>query len=182
MCVKEMQGHTDNISVLEEERACLATILANITSSPELSQDYEELEVMRAKLAYQERVFAEKENNVSSKGKKSLQEKVQEIERATAEMIKEAERSENMEKICLANDKIKNMREQEVVMQGQNFVSSFKGIGCYNSSLYALEHERVLTVAALQESFKAGVEESVPDWEDATASRVFLYTGSEFES
>ena len=37
MCVKEMQGHTDNISVLEEERACLATILANITSSPELS-------------------------------------------------------------------------------------------------------------------------------------------------
>ena len=90
-------------------------------------------------------------------------------------MIKEAERSENMEKIC-----IKNMREQEVVMQGQNFVSSFKGIGCYNSSLYALEHERVLTVAALQESFKAGVEESLPDWEDAM-SRVFLYAG-EFES
>ena len=117
---------------------------------------------------------------VSSKGKKSLQEKVQEIERATAEMIKEAERSENMEKICLANDKIKNMREQEVVMQGQNFVSSFKGIGCYNSSLYALEHERVLTVAALQESFKAGVEESLLDWEDAM-SRVFLYAG-EFES
>ena len=118
---------------------------------------------------------------VSSKGKKSLQEKVQEIERATAEMIKEAERSENMEKIYLANDKIKNTREQEV-MQGQNFVSSFKGIGCYNSSLYALEHERVLTMAALQESFKASVEESLPDWEDAAISRVFLYTGSEFES
>ena len=92
-----MQGHTDKNSVLEEERACLATVLANITSSPDLAQDYEELEVMRAKLAYQERVFAEKENNVSSKGKNSLQEKVQEIERATAEMIKEAERSENME-------------------------------------------------------------------------------------
>ena len=93
-------------------------------------------------------------------------------------MVKEAERSE-MEKVRLANDKIKNMREQEV-MQGQNFVSSFKAIGCYNSSLYALENERVLTVAALPESFKAGVEESLPDWEDAM-SRVFLYAG-EFES
>ena len=180
MCVKEMQGHTEKISVLEEERACLATVLANITSSPDLAQDYEKLEEMRAKLAYQERVVAEKEKKVSSKVKNSLQEKVQEIERATAEMIKEAERSENMEKIHLANDKIKNMREQEV-MQGQNFVSLFKGIGCYNSPLYALENERVLTVAALQESFKAGVEESLPGWEDAAISRVFLYTG-EFES
>ena len=62
-----MQGHTEKISVLEEERACLATLLANITSLPDLAQDYEKLEEMRAKLAYQERVFAEKEKKVSSK-------------------------------------------------------------------------------------------------------------------
>ena len=85
MCVKEVQGHTEKNSVLEEERACLATVLANITSSPDLAQDYEKLEEMRAKLAYQERVVAEKEKKVSSKVKNSLQEKVQEIERAKAE-------------------------------------------------------------------------------------------------
>ena len=86
-------------------------------------------------MAYQERVVAEKEKKVSSKVKNSLQEKVQEIERATAEMVKEAERSENMEKIRLANDKIKNMREQEV-MQGQNFVSSFKAaFSCFFNAL-----------------------------------------------
>ena len=92
MCVKEVQGHTEKISVLEEERACLATVLANITSSPDLAQDYENLEEMRAKLAYQERVFAEKEKKVSSKVKNSIQEKVQEIERAKAE----GTRSENI--------------------------------------------------------------------------------------
>ena len=105
-----MKGHIDknSVHVLEGERACLAaTVLANIPSSPDPARDYETLEEMRAKLAYQERVVAEKEKKVSSKVKNSLQEKVQEIDRATAEIVKEAERSEDMEKIRLANDKIK---------------------------------------------------------------------------
>ena len=78
-----MKGQIEKMSVLEGERTCLATVLANITSSPDLARDYEKLEEMRAKLAYQERVVAEKEKQVSSKVKNSLQEKVQEIERAT---------------------------------------------------------------------------------------------------
>ena len=165
--------------VLEEERAFFANVLKNIKSSPDLTEDYEELKSMRAKLACQECVFAEKEKKVASKIKISLQEKVEEIDHATAELMKEAGHSENVEKIRLANDKIKKMREQEV-MQGQNVVSSFKAIGCYNSSSYALENELVLTVSTLHESFKAGVEESLPAWEDAM-SRVFSFTG-EFES
>ena len=80
-----MKGRIEKNSVLEGERACLATVLANIPSSPDLARDYEKLEEMRAKLAYQERVFAEKEKKVSSKVKNSIQEKVQEIERAKAE-------------------------------------------------------------------------------------------------
>ena len=78
-------------------------------------------------MAYQERVVAEKEKKVSSKVKNSLQEKEQEIERATAEMVKEAERSENMEKIRLANDKIKNTREQEASDAGPKFCIIVQG-------------------------------------------------------
>ena len=180
MCLKEMQGHDEKILALEKERASLANELKNIASSPDLAQDYGQLKEMRAKLAYQERVFCEKEKKVSSKVKNSLQEKVQEMKRATAELIKEVDRSETLEKSGLVYNEIKNTRKQEV-MQGQNFVSSFKAaIGCYDSSSYALENDLVLTVATLQKAFKAGVEESLPAWEDAM-SRAFSYTGK-FES
>jgi hypothetical protein len=63
---------------------------------------------MRAKLAYQERVFAEKEKRVSTKATNSLQEKVQEIERAKAEGTRT---SFLMNPICLIGSSLRSNME-----------------------------------------------------------------------
>ena len=64
MCVRGMRKNmkcawkrfinTKKKLVLEEERAFFANVLKNIKSSPDLTEDYEELKSMRAKLACQE--------------------------------------------------------------------------------------------------------------------------------